>query len=294
MNILVTGGTGFIGSALVVYLANNGHKIQVLTRSTSKAQEKFAQLGSAVQAIDSLSDATFADAVINLAGEPLFAKRWNPERKMRFRESRVGGTEKLVAWMSEKPPQVFLSGSAIGYYGDKGDQDVDENSPPADDFASQLVQDWERAALDAEKLGTRVCLLRTGLVVGPSGGFLSQMLLPFKMGLGGPIGHGRQWMSWVHLKDMVGMIEFCLQQPVSGPVNCTAPNPVTNGSFSATLADVLSRPAFLRTPAAILKLAVGEGAYMLLTGQKVLPRKIAAAGYRFRFPDLREALESVI
>jgi len=296
MKILVTGGTGFIGQRLVTYLVGEGHEIQLLTRDIARAKKQFGEalVESKLFFINSLDDAVAADAVINLAGEPLFARRWNTERKRRFAESRIVTTTDLVSWMAKSPPRVFLSGSAIGYYGDKGDQDLGENAPPAEDFASQLVQDWEQAALPAQELGVRVCLLRTGLVVGSNGGFLTQMLPPFKLGLGGPLGTGRQWMSWIHLEDMVGIIDFCLSQPVSGPINCTAPNPVTNQSFSATLAAVLNRPAILRTPAAILKLVVGEGAYMLLTGQKVLPEKIVGSGYRFRYPQLREALENVL
>ena len=296
MKILVTGGTGFIGQRLVTHLIGEGHEVQLLTRDISRAKKQFSQspVESKLFFINSLDDAVAADAVINLAGEPLFAKRWNTERKRRFAESRIATTTALVSWMAKSPPRVFLSGSAIGYYGDKGDQDIGENAPPAEYFASRLVQDWEQVALPAQELGVRVCLLRTGLVVGPNGGFLAQMLPPFKLGLGGPLGSGQQWMSWIHLEDMVGIIDFCLSQPVSGPINCTAPNPVTNQAFSATLAGVLNRPAILRTPAAILKLVVGEGAYMLLTGQKVLPENVLASGYRFRYPQLREALENVM
>lgn len=299
MNILVTGGTGFIGRALVSRLIAAGHRVQILTRDIPRAQRQIRQSGIDITSdnlafIDSLENASHGEAVINLAGEPLFAKRWNAERKRRFAESRVASTKQLVSWMASNPPDVFLSGSAIGYYGDKGDQDLSEDAPPAPDFASRLVQDWEHAAKAAEDLGVRVCLLRTGLVVGSGGGFLSQMLPPFKLGLGGPLGSGEQWMSWVHLEDMVGIIEFCLTHPVSGPVNCTSPSPATNQTFSATLAKVLNRPAFLKTPAFMLKLVVGEGAYMLLTGQKVLPDKILAAGYRFRFAELSEALKEVL
>jgi uncharacterized protein len=291
MHYLVTGGTGFIGRALVTSLLARGDQVTVLTRNPESAR---LGLSPQVICIQSLEHSPAVDVVVNLAGEPLFAKRWNAARKQQFRDSRIGTTRALLDWMRHSSPKVLLSGSAIGYYGDKGDQAVDEHAPPATDFASQLVQDWENTALEATDDGIRVCLLRTGLVVGKDGGFLKQLVPLYRSGLGGALGSGRQWMSWIHLADMVGLIEHCVHHDISGPMNCTAPNPVTNREFSRLLGEAVHRPAILRTPASILKLAVGESAYMLLTGQKVLPVLARKTGYDFSFSRLEDALRDVI
>ena len=255
---------------------------------------------SEVQAMASLNewlpDRTF-DAVINLAGEPIVDAHWSRQRKQVLRGSRIGLTEKLVQCIAaaKQKPAVLLSGSAVGYYGDGGDEELDETSSAGNDFAAQLCIDWEEAALAAEKHSVRVCLLRTGLVLSNSGGLLGKMLLPFKLGLGARLGSGRQWMSWIHIEDYVEQVQRLLHDDqMRGPFNMTAPQPVTNAEFTRTLAKSLHRPAFLLVPAPALRLAMGERAALLLEGQRVLPAKLGAAGGQFRYPDLAGALNDLL
>ncbi len=298
MHILLTGGTGFIGCALAAELRHQGHRLTVLTR---KPATLAAHCGPDVSALASLTgwspDRTF-DAVINLAGAPIMARRWTGARKQVLRDSRVALTHQLVERMAlaREPPAVFISGSAIGIYGDRGDEALDENSPGAGDgFSQQLCSDWEQAAKRAETLGVRVCLLRTGLVIGRRGGFLQQMLLPFRLGLGGRIGDGRQWMSWIHLADHIAMTRFLIDSPnAHGAFNVTAPNPVTNQVFTHTLAELLHRPAWLPIPAWLLRLAAGEMAELLLGSQRVLPQKALAGGFKFTHATLESALREVL
>lgn len=226
------------------------------------------------------------------------AARWTTKRKQSLLDSRVGTTRQLVDIMAkaEQKPAVFLSGSAIGWYGDQGDAPLDESfQTTAGDFGHELCAQWEHAALQAESLGVRVCLLRTGLVVGKGGGFLARMLPPFRLGLGGRIGHGRQWMSWIHRDDHVAITGKLLEDTaLSGVFNLTAPTPVSNAEFTQTLSGILRRPAPLPVPAWLLKLAMGEMAELLLGGQKVLPERIMRAGYRFQHPRLEDALREVL
>jgi len=295
MNILITGGTGFLGSALSQNLVARQHQVTVLSRKP----ETVAKLcGPSVQAVRGMEELGAKDdwhAIINLAGAPIIAARWTPERKQSIRDSRIKLTEKLVAYMAtmDKKPSVFISGSAIGYYGDQGDQALTEQAPAGMDFSAHLCQDWEQAAQAAEKLGIRVCLMRTGLVIGPSGGLLQRMLLPFKLGLGGRIGNGRQWMSWIHRNDWVAIAEAILASPdMQGPYNATTPNPCTNIRFTETIAAILNRPALLPAPAAALKILLGEMSELVLGSQRVLPERLLAQGFSFQYPDLADAIKA--
>ncbi len=297
MRILVTGGTGLIGRHLCKALLAEGHQLTVLSRQPETVAVK---CGATVQAMSSLSewlpDRIF-DAVINLAGEPIVDAHWSEQRKQVLRDSRIGLTGKLVQCIAtaKQNPSVLLSGSAVGYYGDGGDMELDETAPAGNDFAAQLCIDWEEAALAAKGHGVRVCLLRTGLVLSKNGGLLERMLLPFKLGLGARLGNGRQWMSWIHIEDYVASVLRLLHDDQAhGPFNMTAPLPVTNAEFTRTLAQSLHRPAFLLAPGPVLKLAMGERAALLLEGQRVFPANLVAGGGQFKYPDLANALDDLL
>jgi uncharacterized protein (TIGR01777 family) len=297
-HLLVTGGTGFIGRALIDSLLADGHRVTVLTRDVAAARK---QLPTAVEAIDDLAALEGVDAVVNLAGENLGSGRWSAARKQRFIDSRVDITRRLVDWMRtlSRKPAVLVSGSAIGWYGPRGDETLDEDSTPGSDFSARLCQAWEAEAMTAEALGLRVCRVRIGVVLGADGGkpggALKQMLPSFRLGLGGPMGSGRQWMSWVHRDDLVTLICWLAATPTaSGAYNGTAPEPVTNAGFAAALGRALHRPALLSMPGFALKLIVGEMAEILLAGQKVLPRRARAEGFAFRFPTLDAALAETL
>jgi uncharacterized protein (TIGR01777 family) len=297
MNILVTGGTGFIGRPLCRALVAAGHDVTVLSRSPDSVAKK---CGPAVRAMASLNEwrpEVFFDAVINLAGEPIVDAAWSTRRKQVLRESRIGITEQLVAMMTraQRKPAVFLSGSAIGIYGDASDVLLKESSPLAGDFAAQLCRDWEAAALPAQPLGVRVCLLRTGLVLGTAGGLLGKMALPFRLGLGGRLGDGKQWMSWISLADYIDLVLMLLENTqASGAFNLTAPQPVTNDSFTRALARAVRRPAFFAVPSFVLNKALGERAPLVLGGQRVLPAQAQALGFVFRHAQLDAALRELL
>jgi uncharacterized protein (TIGR01777 family) len=237
-----------------------------------------------------------ADGVIHLAGEPIAAKRWSDKQKERIRSSRILTTRALVEAIAKakERPKFLLNGSAIGYYGAHGDETLTEEAHPGNDFLARLSIEWEKEATRAEEHGLRVIRLRTGIVLGKGGGALAKMLLPFKLFIGGPLGSGKQWMSWVHLEDEIGLIQLLIENPQArGAVNATAPNPVTMKEFCQTLGRALHRPSWAPVPAFVLRLMLGEMAEMLLTGQRVLPEKALSLGYRFRYPDLREALRAL-
>lgn len=295
MNILMTGGTGLIGKKLVKFL-NNHHNVTVLTRQLDKA---YKVNGHQVQAITSLSQINFndIDAVINLAGEPIADKRWSAKQKHKIEQSRFNITQALVDGIksADTPPHTFISGSAIGYYG-RQTVPVDENHTDYfDEFSHQLCKQWEQIALEAQTEHTRVCLLRTGIVLSDKGGALQKMLPAFKFGLGGPIASGEQMMSWIHIDDMISAILFILDTPsLQGPINATAPNPVSNAQFSHALAKTIHRPDFLTMPAAVLRLLFGEMADLLVHGQAVKPKVLLDEGFRFHHQYLNEALQSLL
>lgn len=295
MKILITGGTGFIGSVLCSRLLEAEHEVVVLSRHAKTIEMPVQGISN----LEQLSSDTFFDVVINLAGEPIADKRWTDKQKQRISNSRLDTTRKLITYFktTEHKPKLFISGSAIGYYGiGETDEAVDEDASGDDSFSSQLCQQWEVLALKAQVFGIRTCLLRTGIVLGKNGGALNKMLLPFKLGLGGKIGSGKQWMPWIHLNDLVGIILYCVgHDELYGPVNGTAPNPVTNEVFTKTLGRALKRPTIIPMPAVVVKILMGQmGAELLLAGKRVLPVKIVDAGYQFEFEELDKALLDVI
>ncbi len=297
MNILITGGTGFIGSALAKNLIDQGHAVTVLSRSP----EKVAKIcGSGVNALGNLSQLKAEDScqvIINLAGAPIVDARWSEDRKQLIRASRIDLTEHLITCidrMSVKP-ELLISGSAIGYYGNQGDTVLTEQSTPYEDFSEQLCADWEAAAKQAEQFGVRVCLIRTGLVIGNGGGFLQRMLPPFRLGLGGRLGDGRQWMSWIHRQDWINIaLTMIADSTMHGAYNATAPNPVTNAEFTRTLAQCLKRPALLPVPAWLLKILLGEMSQLVLGSQRVIPERLLAHGFKFQYDDLDTALHEAL
>lgn len=295
MKILITGGTGFIGTALCQQLLQKNHDISVLSRHPKSVQNINGKTINTL-AFEQLKPDDNWQAIINLAGAPIFASRWTDARKQIMRDSRIKLTLQLVEYMAkmDNKPQVFLSGSAIGYYGNQGDQILTEQSTIRRDFSQQLCQDWEAAALQAQALGIRVCLIRTGLVIAEHGGLLQRMLPAFKLCLGGPIGDGRQWMSWIHRQDWLNIAELLLNSELQGAFNATAPNPVTNNEFTQTLANRLHRPAILPMPASFLKLLLGEMSELVLGSQRVLPERLLVAGYKFQYTELNDALTAAL
>ncbi len=303
MRIAVTGATGLIGRALVNSLRQRGDEVVALVRDESRARGTFGE-GVALRAWTDpgqspppLEALRGAEAVVNLMGEPI-AQRWSPETKKRIRDSRVQGTRMLVEGLAALPdaerPSVLISQSATGYYGPHGDEPLDEDAPPGDDFLAGVVVEWEREALAAAP-GIRVVLTRTGVVVAPSGGALAQMLPFFRLGLGGPVAGGRQYVPWVHLDDVIGAIEHCLAgNGAEGSVNLTAPRPVTNTELSRALGKALRRPAILPVPAFGLKLLYGEMAQVVITGQRVVPARLQRFGYEFRHTEIEAALRDVL
>jgi uncharacterized protein len=299
MKIVLTGATGMIGSLLTGRLSNSHHSLVLLSRrpspeiSVAEKQWLVWQPGTSggwERAIDG------ADVVINLAGEPIAGKRWSPKQKEILRSSRVDGTKALVSAIAKAQvkPKLMISASAVGYYGPHGDETLNEDSKPGDDFLARLCVDWEAQAQKADSLGVRVCLLRTGIVLAKGEGALKKMVPPFKMFLGGPLGSGRQWLPWIHIDDEVGLIQFLIEnERVRGGFNGTAPNPVTMAEFSKTLGDVLNRPSWARVPPSILALMVGEMAEMLLHGQRAIPEAAIKLGFKFKYPNLKLALESL-
>ena len=298
MKLLMTGATGLVGKALCRSLKNEGHAIVALSRTPDPARVPQADAVFAWQPEAGMPPAAaFAgvDGVIHLAGESVAARRWDDEHKRRVRDSRVLGTRHLVEAMQSlaAPPKVFISASAVGFYGDRGDEVLDEDSPPGRGFLSEVCVEWEREAQRAAEFGARVTLLRIGVVLSPQGGALAQMLPIFRLGLAGKLGNGRQWFPWIHLDDVVGIIRFTLEHSVSGPRNVAAPGIVTNAEFTDALAQALHRPAFFAAPAFGLKLVMGEMAAVVLASQRAVPQAALKAGYRFRYPELRPALAEI-
>ncbi len=301
MPLLVTGGTGFVGRRFIA--KSNESFIATVSRNPTKARQT---LGDAVTQVlpwdpqrtqfQSPSDIHF-DKVVNLMGEPIAEGRWSAAKKKRIHDSRVLGTRQLVDSLlaTGHPPNVFVSASAIGIYGDSGETVVDESHPVDDIFAASVCSAWEEEANRLTSHGTRVVCLRIGIVLGNGGGAINKMLPIFKMGLGGKLGSGQQWMSWVHVDDVVAMIDWGLNDPnVSGPVNATAPQPVRNAEFTRTLAKAVNRPAFLPAPWFALRLVFGEFANSLFFSQRVIPQFALDRGFEFKFPNLTDAIANVV
>lgn len=296
-HILITGGTGFIGSRLCPTLLSRGYQLTVLSRQRSA--EVYSKCGhvNAISTVSEIADLDPIYGVINLAGAGIAEKRWTENRKQILRDSRIAVTRDLVEALTkrEQKPEIFVSGSAVGFYGSHGGEPVTEESPPHDEFTHQLCSDWEREAQTAEQFGARVCLSRTGVVVGPAGGFLQQMLLPFRFGVGGRLGDGQQYMPWVHRHDVVNALIWMLEtDSATGAFNVVSPHPVTNQKFTRTLGRVLRRPTVLPVPAFVLQTALGEMSTLLLNGQRALPARLQASGFEFTFPELAPALEDAI
>jgi uncharacterized protein len=296
MRVAVTGASGTIGSALVRELRERGDEVTALSRDPARANLGVETLQwRAPKAERPPAEALRGrDAVVHLLGETL-AQRWSQEAKREIRDSRVLATRNLVAALAELPdgerPSVLVSQSAAGWYGPRGDERLDEGEPAGGDWLAGVVRDWETEARRAA--GLRVVLTRTGVVLSPGSGALAKMLPFFKLGIGGPVAGGRQYVPWVHLDDVIGGIVFCLSSELSGPVNVTAPEPVTNKELSRTLGRVLRRPAFAPVPALAVKTLYGEMASIVTTGQRAVPERLTGAGYRFRRPGLEEALRAV-
>ncbi len=300
MKIVIAGGTGFLGKPLTHALAADGHEVVVLTRGASAPATPTARfvtwnpggdIGPWAAEIDG------AAAVINLAGESIAATRWSTRQKQRILESRVEATRSLASAIraAARQPPAFVSGSAVGYYGPLGDQIVTEEQPAGSDFLAKVCADWESEATRAAGPATRVTCIRTGLVIEKDGGALPQMLLPFKLGAGGPLGSGRQYWPWIHRDDWVALVRWTIATAsATGPIHATAPNPVTNAEFSRALGRALHRPAFMPAPAFALRLALGEMAdALLLSGQRAVPAKAERLGFRFRYTQLDEALRAI-
>jgi uncharacterized protein (TIGR01777 family) len=295
MKIFITGGTGFVGKTLAPALIRSGHEVCILTRSgkgdssgVSWVEGDPAQKGKWQEAVRE------HEVIINLAGASIFT-RWTEEAKKKMRDSRIFTTRNLVEAMEGGKVKTFFSTSAIGYYGFHGDENLTEESPPGADFLALLARDWEAEAKQAEKKGCRLIVTRFGIVLGEKGGALGQMIPLFQRYLGGPLGNGRQWFSWIHIDDLTRAFLFLLEQPeISGPVNFTAPNPVRNKELAQWLGRIMGRPAFLPAPGFMLKLVLGEFGSILLKGQRVLPRKLLQAGFPFSYPEIDRALRQVI
>lgn len=296
MNILITGGTGFIGKQLCRHLADN-NQLTVLSRKPASVKIICGSTVSAISHLSEISTQTHFDAIINLAGENIVEKRWTKQRKKILIASRIDTTQQLVQWIQavDQKPEVLISGSAIGFYGNQTNKELDESSEPVSDFAQHLCSYWEETAKQAVSTGTRVCIIRTGLVLGRHGGFLKRMLPTFKLGLGGRLGDGAQWMSWIHINDYIRIVELLLhKRELHGIFNATAPKPVSNIQFTQSLAKQLNRPALLPVPAIVLRILLGEMSELLLGSQRVLPLKLQQTDFIFEFNCLDGALQDVL
>jgi uncharacterized protein len=297
MNVTVTGASGFLGTRLLDRLLRDGHSLHILGRKRKQGLPAAVKFSSwdAMHAEAPLESLAGADAVIHLAGEPV-AQRWNADVKRRIRESRSTGTRHLVRAIGKlsRRPRVLISASASGYYGDRGEEVLTESSAPGHDFLAEVCKEWEREARAAEVFGVRVAMVRIGLVLGTDGGALKQMLTPFRLGVGGRLGSGRQWMPWIHIDDLIEMFVFALDRTVSGPLNGAAPQPVRNAQFTAALARTIHRPAIFPVPRFALKLMFGEMAEIVFASQRMFPKVAEAAGFQFKFVELEAALADLL
>jgi uncharacterized protein len=296
MNITISGASGLVGRHLLRVLGNAGHKLHALSRHAGTNLPNGVKLSvwdpKSLPPLESLEN---ADAVIHLAGEPV-AQRWTAEARRRIRDSRVGSTERMVEALSKLPraPAALVCASAVGYYGSRGDEILEETSPAGSGFLPEVCVAWEKAAQAASNLGPRVTLIRIGMVLDSKRGALGKMLAPFRAGAGGRLGSGRQWMSWIHVGDLVELIRFAIDKPLAGAVNGVAPFPVSNREFTQALAHALKRPAVLPVPEFFLKALLGDMAEILLASQRVAPRVAESAGFHFRFPQLGPALADLL
>lgn len=301
MKIIIAGGSGFIGRTLIGRLLQAGDEVVLLSRNASRTQGKVPspvvlEPWDGVTAGSWTAHLDGAAAVINLAGEPMGERRWTARQKERIRDSRIHATRAIVEGIASAKvkPEVLVNASAVGYYGDVADDEVTEEYPPGSDFLAEVCRAWESEALRARSMGVRVAVLRTSIALG-DGGALARMLMPFRFFVGGPLGSGRQWFPWIHRDDVVSAIEFVLRdRSLEGPVNLAAPEPVRMVDFCRTLGRVLHRPSWFPVPAPALKLVLGEMSTMVLTGQKVIPRKLLQTGFRFRFSRLEAALKDIV
>jgi len=298
MKILITGGTGFIGRTLCPALIAAGHSLTIFSRYPGRVNNTYGSKVVALSAMKTLTESHEFNAIINLSGAPVFGELWSEERKKTLLQTRIDMTQDLVQFIAKAQikPEVFLSGSGIGFYGDQGDTILDESSPAYDDsFSRQLCIQWEAEAEKAREYGVRVCQLRTGIVLGKDGGFLKPLILPFKLGLGGRMGSGNQWMPWIHLDDHVAICQMLLENTeLAGEFNLTAPHPIINREFTKVLARILRRPAFLPLPTWALKLLLGEMSELLLGSQRIIPKRLLDAKYQFKFPELETAMRDIL
>jgi uncharacterized protein (TIGR01777 family) len=293
MRILVSGGTGFIGQVLCPQLTQDGHDVIVWSRQPNP---EVAEGVTTIQQLEEMAGPS-PDAVINLAGASIADGRWTEERKRLLLDSRVDTTGQLVDWMRamESPPKALISASAVGYYGEQGDRVITEETPPTSGFTHDLCEQWENEALKAESLGVRVCLVRTGVVLDRDGGALAKMLPPFKMGAGGRLGSGRHYFPWIHRADIVGIYQWLVaNEKASGPYNAGAPNPVTNSEFTRALGRALKRPTVLPMPEPVLRLLFGEMSEILLVSNRMMPTRLLDEGFKFRYPELKQALQAIL
>jgi uncharacterized protein (TIGR01777 family) len=296
-HVLITGGTGLIGSSLCKQLIAQHYQVTVLSRNLKTVRKKCGQQVKGITSLAEIDDDVIIDVVINLAGEPIADKRWSKNRKAELTASRINLTHDLVKWINDRQlkPECLISGSAVGWYGNGSSEILTEQSKYHDEYTHQLCNAWEKQALQAKQTGIRVAIVRTGLVLAAKGGFIQKMLLPFKLGLGGRLGSGDQYMPWIHLTDISNLIIFLLEDTrAHGVFNASAPQPVTNKKFTAALAKQLNRVALIPVPAWLLKCLLGEMSRLLLTGQNAIPKKAQAMGFRFVYTDVTLALADIL
>jgi uncharacterized protein (TIGR01777 family) len=297
MNVAVTGGTGFIGSVLCKRLLAGGYAVTVLTRDRRRAQQQVKGQIRLIESLTELRDESAPEMIVNLAGLSLGSGRWTKALKQTFISSRVGVTRELIDYIAHvrSPPRLLISGSAVGYYGAHGDEALTEDSSPGQEYQADLCRAWETEALKAKNYGVRVCLLRSGVVLGKGGGALNSLLPQFKLGLGGHVGSGKQWMSWIHIDDLIDIVlHLMANELLQGSFNTTTPNPETNRDFASKLGVALHRPAFMWAPGWAMRLLIGEMAHLYVTGQKVIPKRLLESGYKFRYPELSLALAEIL
>jgi uncharacterized protein len=296
-HVLITGGTGFIGTALTARLKDAGARVSVLTRNRQRARRHFDFPVDAFESLDELGTEDAPEVIVNLAGKNLGEERWNPEVKKAIVASRVETTRRVIDYIARAPrrPELLISGSAVGYYGARGDAALGEDSGPGSEFQSDLCRQWEAVAREAERYGVRVCISRTGVVLGPGGGMLAGLLPLFRLGLGAVAGHGGQWMSWIQMEDLIDLfIRFMLEPTLSGAFNNTAPDAVRNRDFSKKLGQAIHRPVVLRVPGIAMRMLYGEMAHLYLTGQRALPCRHIQSGWVYRHPEVSQALAASV